>query len=1015
MTSIPRRSGVSACRRHAPALAVVAALLLAAVMAGFGAHAGRAENSLPDPGWAITPVSTTSGLDDGQTVVVNLKANPDVKVFDLTIQECLAGQTYETASDVSPLTGKCPQQPLSSSADAIVHRSSSSGLIEASQSDQGATTAYRVGQGVAPLIGPSGGDITCDPTHDCTLVVKLILAGPQTVFWTTPLKFGSFDPIAGCGGAAAGIVATAGADHMQEAYSQWTLDQCKLPGASGASTRASFNGEGEAIKGFESGDVDLAYTSAGNNPDLDLAHTTPPGTRSAVATPIALNAAVIAVGGGSINSFGEKAPYADVRLKASDAAAMFTGGNSWVLRDDKPYKVSILATNPQLNGTMFASVPLTRPLAPAESESSTWFLTNYFAKLAPGDWIVPNDTTPRGATSAPALADPPFASGTIDLFSQRPALNKLISQNNASLTDGPIWVLTDLETARALHLTPVAIENADGAYVKPTAESMAAAVNGMKPAENGMLLPDPDATSATVASAPAGTKAQDVVEPYPLTFVEYAYAPAEQLVDPTTCTARTASQALLTAWLQYVTGPGQDTLPAGMVALPPTLKTVAESTIPTVGAAATTGPCAGRVTVPPPATGNAGSGATAFPVTGVNAPTGANVPNVNGGGANVPANAVAGGGDRKATAIAIPAFAGRKVIGTAGSILALLGIVLVTSLAAWITAGGDVTGVGASAATVPLTPKRIGSIALLWFAVGVAGIGLVVFQLGPLLAQREQRALLHDYRVQVNHAAAAKGTLHGLQTVSKAPEMGAPVGIIEIGALQVQDVVVEGVGPSQTSEAPGHVPGTAGLGQPGNSVVVARRNGYGATFKDLDQLRKGDRVVATTTQGQSVYSVRSVRTLSLSVDTGSDSSDSSSGSSAASGGTKTATFTSSTTKFDSVYGKSQDDRLTFVTSGSRMPWNSSDAVVVVAKLMGKPFPYTDQNGRSVHQTGMGGESGGWQGALLATLAFAAIVAGSVFLYRRLRFRTAYVLTIAPLVALTVIVGEAYSHLLPAWM
>jgi hypothetical protein len=64
---------------------------------------------------------------------------------------------------------------------------------------------------------------------------------------------------------------------------------------------------------------------------------------------------------------------------------------------------------------------------------------------------------------------------------------------------------------------------------------------------------------------------------------------------------------------------------------------------------------------------------------------------------------------------------------------------------------------------------------------------------------------------------------------------------------------------------------------------------------------------------------------------------------------------------------------------------------------------------------MGGASGAWQGVFLAVLAFAGVIAASVFLYRRLRFRIAYVLTIAPLVALTVIVGEAFSRLLPAWM
>ena len=48
------------------------------------------------------------------------------------------------------------------------------------------------------------------------------------------------------------------------------------------------------------------------------------------------------------------------------------------------------------------------------------------------------------------------------------------------------------------------------------------------------------------------------------------------------------------------------------------------------------------------------------------------------------------------------------------------------------------------------------------------------------------------------------------------------------------------------------------------------------------------------------------------------------------------------------------------------------------------------------------------------LGFAVVLAGSVLLYRRMRCRTAYVLSIAPLVALMVIMGEAVVRLLPAW-
>ena len=52
--------------------------------------------------------------------------------------------------------------------------------------------------------------------------------------------------------------------------------------------------------------------------------------------------------------------------------------------------------------------------------------------------------------------------------------------------------------------------------------------------------------------------------------------------------------------------------------------------------------------------------------------------------------------------------------------------------------------------------------------------------------------------------------------------------------------------------------------------------------------------------------------------------------------------------------------------------------------------------------------------MLALLALIVVIAGSVVLYGKLRFRTAYILTSAPLVAITVIAGETLVRLLPAW-
>jgi sortase A len=304
---------------------------------------------------------------------------------------------------------------------------------------------------------------------------------------------------------------------------------------------------------------------------------------------------------------------------------------------------------------------------------------------------------------------------------------------------------------------------------------------------------------------------------------------------------------------------------------------------------------------------------------------------------------------------------------------------------------------------------------MLWAGVAVAGIGLVVYQLGPLLQQREQRDLMSEYRTEIRHAANSGSGLQSADSLLKAPADGAPVGVLEIGSLRTQAVVVEGVTPTETRKGPGHVPGTAGLGQPGNAAVVARRNGYGGTFADLSHVAKHDRILVTTTQGQSVYVVRSVKTESISDPVDDSSSSSSPSGSSSSSSASASSKPEAALSVDDLYGPSKDDRLTLVTSASRTPWNTSAAIVVTAKMQGRPFEPTPQNGRSDGETGRNAESGVWASVTLSVLLYAGAIAAAILLYRKMRFRIAYILTIAPLVALTVITGETLSRLLPAWM
>jgi sortase A len=232
--------------------------------------------------------------------------------------------------------------------------------------------------------------------------------------------------------------------------------------------------------------------------------------------------------------------------------------------------------------------------------------------------------------------------------------------------------------------------------------------------------------------------------------------------------------------------------------------------------------------------------------------------------------------------------------------------------------------------------------------------------------------------------------------------------------VQLQQVVVEGVTPSLTAIGPGHVPGTAGLGQPGNAVVVGRRGTFGGPFGELGSVRQGDRILVTTTQGQSIYVVDSNRQVALTATPAAPADVTVDDPTATTGTVPGPAVAGSTIDLESVFGRTGDARLTLVSSASASPLNSSLAQIVVAKLEGRAFTPTPQGARTDSQIGTQGDGTAWAPLLLAALAYGAVGGAAVLLYRRSSGRVAYLLTIAPLVAVTIVLAETSSRLLPAW-
>ena len=91
------------------------------------------------------------------------------------------------------------------------------------------------------------------------------------------------------------------------------------------------------------------------------------------------------------------------------------------------------------------------------------------------------------------------------------------------------------------------------------------------------------------------------------------------------------------------------------------------------------------------------------------------------------------------------------------------------------------------------------------------------------------------------------------------------LGIIQIKKIKVKAPIVEGVRASNLKAGVGHIPGSAALGQPGNSALAGHRSyTFGRFFNRLDELVIGDEIIITTKKEDLKYKV--VKTLVVTPD-----------------------------------------------------------------------------------------------------------------------------------------------------
>jgi hypothetical protein len=479
-----------------------------------------------------------------------------------------------------------------------------------------------VGQGGEQPVPFNGISVNCMPSQPCTFALavwteNVLTPGQNAVYFLgVPVTFVASSAGLACSSPAAGQINSESPDRLGEMITQLGIDACQSGYAGGQGLTfnlGSGTSDDDALCAFASGNVDLAYSAVGYG---DTSSAFSPANcqggaapdRSYVAIPIALNAVVLAHSANLV----ESPPYPSFgtavtdypQLKITDAQfaqLVSNGGYDDVSGTGQETSDSgtwgsqlgqgLLALNPTLssgyqdscaNCVIVGAGSGVGVAATSGIDGTTYLATRFLAATAPAQLMSAPDAEanfPSDALGTSSNFGAPPPAYDVQTYTGR----SILGHYTTPLSGTAWWALTDAASAAATWggLDDFALQSSDSlsatpgsaSYVAPTTASMQAAASNMTAQPDGTLLPD----------AQGGPV--DGVEPYPLTYVEYAVAPAQPLLKAD-CTADTAAQTALNEWLTYLVGQGQKDLPAGMAPLTGSLDAQAQAAMANVGAAA---------------------------------------------------------------------------------------------------------------------------------------------------------------------------------------------------------------------------------------------------------------------------------------------------------------------------------------------------------------------------------------------------------------------------------------------
>jgi sortase A len=148
--------------------------------------------------------------------------------------------------------------------------------------------------------------------------------------------------------------------------------------------------------------------------------------------------------------------------------------------------------------------------------------------------------------------------------------------------------------------------------------------------------------------------------------------------------------------------------------------------------------------------------------------------------------------------------------------------------------------------------RFVASVMMVSGALLIADAGITLLWQEPvsaLVAEREQAALkdaLFDPPERV---------------LRREPLEGDAIARIEIPAIGVSEYVVEGTGTADLRKGPGHYPDTPLPGEPGTAAIAGHRTTYGAPFREIDDLRRGQLIRLDMPDATFVYRVERVKVV----------------------------------------------------------------------------------------------------------------------------------------------------------